>query len=98
MDVMASQSSLALEPGSLSMVALRKAALGTIPHHGQAADNTCLAPPDSLVSSLPSQSDPSPHFPMGLNLACIVQCSLQFGAPPPLPHAATNSIYPSTVL
>jgi hypothetical protein len=51
----------------------RKAALGTIPRWGQPTV-MILSPAtlDSPISHLPSQSDRSPPYPMGLNLACIV--------------------------
>jgi hypothetical protein len=51
----------------------RKAALGTIPRWGQPTV-MILSPAtlDSPVSHLPSQSNCSPPYPVGLNLACIV--------------------------
>jgi hypothetical protein len=51
----------------------QKAALETIPQWWQpSATIPSHATPESLVSRLPSQSDRSPPYPMGLNLACIV--------------------------
>ena len=51
----------------------QKAASGTIPWWGQPP---VMIPshgaPYSPVSRLPSQSDRSPTYPVGLNLACIV--------------------------
>ena len=51
----------------------QKAALRTIPRWGQPP---VMIPshgaPYSPVSRLPSQSDRSPPYPVGLNLACIV--------------------------
>ena len=51
----------------------RKAASGTIPWWGQPPVMIpSHAAPDSPVSHLPSQSDRSLPYPVGLNLACIV--------------------------
>ena len=52
----------------------RKAALGTIPRLGQ-PPGTIPSPAELYrpMSHLPSQSDRSPPYPIGLNLACIVQ-------------------------
>ena len=51
----------------------RKATPGTIPRWGQPpAMILSPAEPNSLVSRLPSQSNRSPPYPIGLNLACIV--------------------------
>ena len=50
-----------------------KVALGTIPWWEQPpAMIPSLAEPNSPMSRLPSQSDRSPPYPIGLNLACIV--------------------------
>ena len=52
----------------------QKAATVTIPQWGQPpAMIPSHVAPDSSVSRLPSQSDRSPPYPVGLNLACIVQ-------------------------
>ena len=52
----------------------RNAAPGTIPQWGQPpAMIPSHATLDSPVSHLPSQSYRSPPYPVGLNLACIVQ-------------------------
>jgi hypothetical protein len=65
----------------------RKLALGTIPRWGQPlATIPSHVAPDSPVSRLPSQSDCSPHYPVGLNLACIVQRDV------PSLHAVANPI------
>ena len=51
----------------------QKAAPGTIPQWGHpSATIPSHVAPDSLVSRLPPQSDCSPPYPVGLNLACIV--------------------------
>ena len=51
----------------------QNAAPGTIPRWGQPpAMILSPAEPNSLVSRLPSQSDHSPPYPVGLNLSCIV--------------------------
>jgi hypothetical protein len=70
----------------------RKVALGTIPQWGQPLA-TILSPatPDSLVSRLPSQSDRSPPYPVGLNLACIVQRVA------PSSHVIADPTYPYIV-
>ena len=61
----------------------QKAALGTIPWWGQIPVTILShAAPDSPVSHLPSKSDCSPPYPMGLNLACIVQRDVPSPIPP----------------
>ena len=65
----------------------RKAAPRTIPRWGQPlATIPSHAAPNSPVSRLPSQSDRSPPYPVGLNLACIVQRDV------PSPHTVANPI------
>ena len=65
----------------------RKAASGTIPRWGQPpAMIPSPADLDSPVSRLPSQSDRSPPYPVGLNLACIMQRDI------PSPHTVADPI------
>ena len=65
----------------------QKAAPGTIPRWGQPPVMIlCPAEPDSPMSHLPSQSDRSPPYPVGLNLASIVQRDILS------PHAVTDPI------
>jgi len=66
----------------------RKAALGTIPWWEQ-PPVMIMSPvePNSLpVSHLPSESDRTPPYPVGLNLACIVQRDV------PSPHTVADPV------
>ena len=70
----------------------QKVAPGTISRWGQPpAMIPSHASPDSPVSHLPSQSDLSPPYPVGLNLACIVQRDVLS------PHAIVDPIRPQIV-
>ena len=65
----------------------QKMAPGTIPQWEKPPETILShAEPDSPTSSLPSQSDRSPPYPIGLNLACIVQRDV------PSPHAITDPV------
>ena len=65
----------------------RKAAPRTIPRWGQPpAMIPSHAALDSPESCLPSQSDRSPPYPIGLNLACIVQRDV------PSPHVVADPV------
>ena len=70
----------------------QKASSGTIPQWGQPlAMIPYPSALDSPVSHLPSQSESSPPYPVGLNFACIMQ------RVNPSLHAAVNPAYHHTV-